>query len=184
MAKITFKNMDRVTSELEKKILLIAEETLKENIEKFTEDIRSDIIAQTRAGKDIPNDRKQPPLAKSTIETRSYSEKYTDLHPLYSRRRSNLTMTGQLLEAVKGIVKKISGKTGYEITFEVSDTTRKQYKSEKARSKNTQRLTNKELAGYLKDKGREFLGVRKLMIDRIRRQISQDLRRNIRKILR
>ncbi len=184
MAKFSMKNVDAVANTLQARLLAEAERSIYSKLPDYAQLIIEDIQGQTRSGKDIVNDRKQPPLKPSTIAARTNAEKYTDTSELYSRKRSNLTFTGQLLDSLLFKIRKKSG-SSFEVEISPNNEVRKNYYSPNPRKKERKNisLTNRKLFKYLQDMGREFLGIREKMIERIRTLAAQDLRRNIRKAL-
>lgn len=85
-------------------------------------------------------------LEDSTIEIR---ERYSsNLHPDTSPSKSNLTATGQLLDALRGTASQ--GK----VTVDIKPTSRK---AELSGKKSKKTLTNNDVREYVEDNGREFL---------------------------
>lgn len=121
----------------------------------------------TRSGKNIEGGS-QPGLASTTKITRGNLAKNNSTHPTYSKGRSNLTFSGQLLDSLT--FKKISG----GLRIEPSGS-RKPYKG----AKNAP--SNKELAGYLSAQGRTFLGIDKTLVNQIKSTIKSFLRRKLRR---
>lgn len=86
------------------------------------------------------------PLNELQESTEKYRTRYREnLHPDTSPGKSNLTATGQLLDAIKG------KSSGSKVTIEIKGGKRKGELSG-ARSK----LTNKEVRKYVEDNGRKF----------------------------
>jgi hypothetical protein len=83
----------------------------------------------------------------------------TTFGPFFSPKRSNLTLTGQMLEALDATV--VGGKAKIFVQA----------------SSRTDGLTNKEVAAKVAENGRAFLGLDDNGIDRIRRSIISVLRR-------
>jgi hypothetical protein len=130
------------------------------------------IKGETRLQKDLKNERKQPSLEKSTVKQREYLESFgNNTGKNYGTAKSNLTMSGQLIESltfepVKGGVR-----------IFVPDTLRTPYKTG---GKGSKPITNAELAKHLKDQGREFIGVD----DKIKKILASLVQRFIRRSLR
>jgi hypothetical protein len=100
-------------------------------------------------------------LADSTIK---YRERYKDnLHPDTSPRTSNLTGTGQLIDAVQG------RSAGSRVTIDIKGGKRK---GELSGGRSTK--TNKEVRKFVEDAGREFLELSKA-----ERQEAEDLAKEI-----
>jgi hypothetical protein len=87
------------------------------------------------------------PLKDLEDSTIKYRERYSDnLHPDTSPRKSNLTSTGQLIDAIQG------KSAGSKVKIDIKGGKRKGELSG-GRSKKT----NKEVRKYVEDAGREFL---------------------------
>jgi hypothetical protein len=108
-------------------------------------------------------------LAESTIE---YREKYEDnLHPDTSPSNSNLTATGQLLDAIQG------KNTGSKVRVDIKGGKRK---SEISGGKS--KKTNKDVRKYVEDAGRKFLELSEAEKDEVielARQIILDELRSV-----
>jgi hypothetical protein len=145
--------------------------------------IISDIQFQTRKSS-------FKPLTEDWIKERKQIAKATPTHQAYSPRRSNLTLTGQLLDSLK-LVSYAAGK--YLFKF-VGD--HKPYKApyvtQFKRGKsivNTGRsglrtigepIKNEKLAEYVQDQGRKFVKIRKELTPRLQRIIMAYIRRSSR----
>lgn len=91
------------------------------------------------------------PLKKLEDSTEKYRERYSDnLHPDTSPKTSNLTATGQLIDAIQG------KSAGSKVKIDIKSGKRKNELSG-GRSKQT----NKEVRKYVEDAGREFLELSK-----------------------
>jgi hypothetical protein len=71
----------------------------------------NDIKFQARRGVSSKNGQRFKPLSKEWIEKRDRISQATDTHPAYSKNRSNITITGQLLDALRKSI------TGSKITL-------------------------------------------------------------------
>lgn len=105
---ISFKIKDqKVFAKLESTIkdkmekVLASEPMLNEVGEMVTERIRY----QARISKPLNNQDSFPKLKSSTIKTREYLSQYNDTHETFDASRSNLTITGQLLDSLKHSIK-------------------------------------------------------------------------------
>jgi hypothetical protein len=126
------------------------------------------IKAETRLGNDLKNETKQASLAPSTIENRKYLEKFNSTGRNYQTNRSNLTLSGQLIESLK--FEPVKG----GISVFIPNETRMPYTY--GNGGKSKPLTNSQLATYLKEMGREFLGLN----DRIKKLLSTEVKRFIR----
>lgn len=134
------------------------------------------IQGKTRTGKDVLNNTVQPALKKTTVKRREYLEPYNDRHKTYSKARSNLTFTGQLLDSLKWE----SMKGGFKVL--VPATQREPYKGKKGTYKTTKKpVTNARVARGLKAQGREFLGVDKSLTKQIQSIVRNFIRRSFRR---
>lgn len=88
------------------------------------------------------------------------------LGAFFSPARSNLTLTGQMLDALKTTVDGISGKA----TVFVDDTPR-----------TDSDLTNAEVADKVTKDGRPFIGLDRVGRDRMRRMAIADIRRKLKR---
>lgn len=127
------------------------------------------IQGQTRSGNDLASGGKQASLAPSTVEQREYLAKHNTTHPSYKKARSNLTLTGQLLDSLVG--QKFRG-----FIKIVLKGTRKPYRKGSRKSR-----TNNFVAAKLKEQGRQFLGKSPLMTKQIKIAIQRFIRRALRK---
>lgn len=91
-------------------------------------------------------------LEDSTIDTRNRLKKRGELSPLTSKGKSNLTMTGQMLDAIKWVASKMS------IRVFIDDSRR-----------NDSEETNKKIAEYVSEK-RPFFKVSDSEIRQIKRE--------------
>jgi len=61
---------------------------------------------QARIGKPLNEDGDFRPLKQSTVKHRRYLEKHNPVHDTYKAQRSNLTLTGKLLDSLRYEVKR------------------------------------------------------------------------------
>ena len=162
--KITYevKNMDSVFNAVKAVYNDLAKERRElDSIAKFA---RDRIVAETRKGKDLSRDRKQPPLSPNYIKYRERvargEEDITPDGQFFSPKRSTLTLTGQLLDNIEYSVKPSQNK----ITIEPTGLRR-------------DGLTNKEVASDLARRDRTFLGLDERGFARIRNRIVEAIRR-------
>jgi hypothetical protein len=151
----------------------------KELLNDIGETIITDIKFQTRRGNSIPGKSKLKPLTSKWIEKRRSIDEAQNTGQAFSPRRSNLTASGQLLESLKhkivGAGKVIVDATGSRIPYFYT-TKRKGIQQRKKKHE----PTNEELAEYVAEQGRPFLGIRDAIRDRIKRQVVAFIRRSSR----
>jgi hypothetical protein len=115
------------------------------------------ITIRTRLGYGVERDEapkgKLKPLSPNYIKFRS---RYQDLYGLTTPKKSNLTLTGQLLNSLK-----IKKTTQTQIIIGPSG---KRYTVGKVKSRN---LTNERLAEYVADAGRPFLHLSDLEVKKL-----------------
>lgn len=168
MAKISIdtKGFEKRIRELER---LLDTNELKDEIGKIG--VRY-TVGQTRNEKDLERGGTQPSLAASTIERREYLANYNTTSASYRAARSNLTFTGQLLNAIT--FERIVG--GVRLFFK--DTKRKPYKGKRGTYKNAP--TNAEVAEFLADQGRGAFGVDEGLAKQITSAVTRFIRRALR----
>lgn len=127
------------------------------------------IKGKTRKGLDLVNGGKQGALASSTIAQRRYLDDHNSTASTYSPARSNLTFTGQLLDSLKWF------RIGNIIRI-MPTGQRRPYKRGSKKS-----IANQDVANFLKEQGREFLGVDNPIKKQLKSIIRNFIRRNIRR---
>jgi hypothetical protein len=151
----------------------------RELLNDIGETIITDIKFQTRRGNSIPTKSKLKPLSKEWIEKRLAIDEAQATGQAFSPRRSNLTASGQLLDSLKskitGVGKIIVEATGSRIPYFY--TTKRKGVQQRKKSNEP---TNEELAEYVAEQGRPFLGIRDAIRDRIKRQVVAFIRRSSR----
>lgn len=151
----------------------------KELLGDIGETIITDIKFQTRRGNSIPNKSKLKPLSSEWVDRRRGISEAQTTGQAFSTRRSNLTMSGQLLESlahkIVGAGKLVIEATGTRIPYFYT-TIKKGIRQRKKKHE----PTNEELAGYVAEQGRPFLGIRDAIRDRIKRQVVAFIRRSSR----
>lgn len=117
------------------------------------EEIPKIIRVRTRLGKGL--DGKLKPLSKAYIERR---RKIEDLSPSTKANKSNLTLTGEMLDSIKAI------RNGYRVTvsFSNSDADKKAF--------------------YAREGGRPFFGLLQTEKNGLQRKISAIIRETIRQL--
>jgi hypothetical protein len=150
----------------------------KELLNDIGETIITDIKFQTRRGNSIPTQGKLKPLTSKWKDKRANIADQIKTGEAYSKNRSNLTLSGQLLDSLKTrikgagqiIIEAVGSRTPYLYS------TKKTVKSRKQKHE----PTNEELAQYVKEQGRPFLGIRDAIKDRIKKDIIAFIRRSSR----
>jgi hypothetical protein len=167
----------RLTKRLEK----IVSEAPYDRIAKSTV---KDIQQTARSGVSPATGRKFAKLKDSTIKNRKRLAKLNPTHPDYSTGKSNLTFTGQLINAIRSLVVRFGSEVRINIFVDAS--TRKPYRTgKKSRAKKTPR--NDQLAKYLetedgKRKARTLLGVTEKQQQKIVRIFDKYLKLELTKI--
>jgi hypothetical protein len=152
----------------------ISSKSLLEEIGKFS---RERIYSFAKSGKslfgnDDPN--KIKPLSKGYINYRRKIEKVAPVGPLFSPGRSNLTFTGQMLNA---LIYKIKSKA---VEVFVKDSPRDESPKLTDKPRKGPRLTNAQVAAKLAKEGRPFIGMDRLGRERIKKIAIKELRKAIR----
>jgi|CXWL01.1.fsa_nt_gi hypothetical protein len=169
MAKVKWSGIKELEKVLRKKIEdEIRNKTLLDQIGAFVVDR---IQSFTRSGKTLATSDRPKQLKKlkpSTIKSRYYEFAKGEVDPEYfhSPDTSQLTLTGQLLRAMT--YKSSVNNSSVEIY--VDDTSRKEDTS----------LSNADVAKYVAEAGRPFLGLDKTGIKRVQRMILTELRKKLR----
>ena len=102
MARVRF-NSKRATQDLLRRFNKVKEnKQLQKDIGEF---IVARIKAEARRGRPLNDSRKFKPLKSLTIASRKRLAQFNKTHPTFSPRKSNLTFTGQLIDAVDYEVK-------------------------------------------------------------------------------
>lgn len=135
--------------------------------------IIKDIQFQTRSGKSIPLNQRFPPLTKGWRDRRK--EIKSQRHNAFSPNRSNLTLSGQLVDSLKSIV------VGAGRFIIKASGIHQPYYYEGKRGQRVQvgsKIDNEKLSQYVAEQGRPFIGVRKELIPRLKRIIIGYVRRS------
>lgn len=130
-----------------------------------------------RSGKSIADGQSFNPLKPSTVKFRESLAKYNQTHPLFKPKRSNLTITGQLIDSVKYTIK------GSIIDVRPSGT-HKPYNTKPGKKRggwdSSEAKSNEAIAKDLLDQGRVFIGLDKTGQDRVLRILQRWARRLLR----
>jgi hypothetical protein len=180
--------MSKVKTEVEirfeGRILDALEEALPTALEVIGMESVRLIKGKTRQGFDMSrgNDVSQPRLKQSTIKQRERISKHTETHDVFDAETSNLTFSGQMLDALEHSVR------GDLVFVEVADSNRRPYSYVPTRGKNKGQQvnvkntpSNKEVAKFLAEKGRTFLGLdeqsKQIIANKIKRLLRGTLKR-------
>lgn len=187
-----------ISVKLDNKSVARVEKSVRESFEKVINNqnllkdigtvVIKDIQFQTRKGK-------LKPLSDEWVNERKKIAKATATHPAYSARRSNLTLTGQLLDSLKIIYSKagevIIEATGIHRPYK-ANYLKSWYrigqsgKRHLVKSSNTgmrtigESIENKKLAEYVADQGREFMKVREGLNRQLKNLVVAYIRRSSR----
>lgn len=177
--------------ELEAKVTLTLKDkiTKGEVLEQIGSFVKNRIYQNTKAGKSLATGNSIKSLSPNYIKTRKRFQEWNQVGDFFSPSRSNLTLTGQLLNAIAFRVNKIKS----QVEVFVQDTLRKptppipqkswvEGRSTKkyASKKPEPSLTNKEVAKRVADKGRPFLGLDETGRDRVKLTLVQEIRKRLR----
>lgn len=104
MAKVKITGINEVQKKIESTFKKVREsQSLLTEIGEFTV---SRIAGDARRGKPLNKKRSFPALKKTTVAIRDALAKTNSVHPVFKPSRSNLTITGQLIDALKFVIKK------------------------------------------------------------------------------
>lgn len=139
-----------------------------ERMKEYAVFLADEIKLRTRLGYGVDkfedNKKKLKPLAKSTIKQRQARRDKGKLSNQTDPRFSNLTQTGQLLDALDGRATSLGKAEVY-----LKD------------SRSGETLTNTELAKYQEEKKRIFMNVSKQEVKRLTDKIRKDLIASVRR---
>jgi hypothetical protein len=151
----------------------------KKLLDEVGKTVVTDIQFQTRRGQSIPENARLKPLSSRWIKDRQLIADATDTNQVYSPKRSNLTLTGQLLDALSWRI--VTDKKGTIETF-FKGIRRPYFRKSKRTGKVTEiktKISNEELAEYVQ-RDRPFVGVRDQVVRRIKNIVISYLRRSSR----
>ena len=152
-------------SEKLKQIRKQVEATLGDNkdFDFLLTEIPNQIEKRTRLGKGVSDNGKLEKLKKLTSKQYIDRRKKSNLSPLTSPGKSNLTFTGQMLSAIKGI------RNGTTFTFFFAGT-------------RDDGKTNSQIAQYARENGRHFFALSKSEQNGLQRKISKIIKESIKKL--
>ena len=170
--KISTPRIPRATREINR---IIKGQTLLLEIASF---VRSRIYAFTKRGLSLARNRENPDKIKALSPRyvkwrRSLSRKKAKVRTgyLFAPGRSNLTLTGQMLDALR------QKATPAESTIEVFVENSRRREAGRYEDE----LTNAQVARKVAENGRPFLGLDRTGRDRIRRMVIAELRRALKR---
>lgn len=139
--------------------------------DEIAQSVIKDIQGVTRSGRSVVTNQRFPKLSESWIQTRKKIIAYQGSPPYVSARKSNLSLSGQLLDSLTYRTKNRNDISSLTIDFSFSGK-RKPYRYQGSRGvvNLNSRLSNQELATIL-DKRFNFIGVR----DKLQSQIIKRL---------
>lgn len=175
MAKVDIKfNRQKLQADIIKRIdKVIDADPLKKDIGIFA---TTRLRFEARKGTPLNDERNFPPLKPITIDNREYLARFNRTHPAFNEARSNVTLTGQLLNALGFQV--IS--RGVELLF-IGE--RRPYRTG-PNSVANDTPTNQEVADYLAEKGFRVFTKKGIESDRkFSSNITQIVRRFLRRSL-
>lgn len=174
--KLNRKSLDRIEADTKARLnrVLSNKEMLGE-----VGDMAIDMIRQnTRKGTSTVTDQKFAPLSKPWIKTRDRIASSQGTHPTYAKKRSNLTLSGQLLDSMKRSV------VGRMVTI-FFDGTHIPYRIQTRNgiSRVGKLIKNSRLAQYVAEQGRPFFGFSKAfeskLLAQVKRVVIRYIRRNL-----
>lgn len=174
--KLNQKSLDRLEADTKARLnrVLSNKEMLGE-----VGDMAIDMIRQnTRRGTSSVTDEKLAPLSKPWMKTRERIASSQGTHPAYAKKRSNLTLSGQLLDSLK---RSVAGRMvtiffdGMHIPYRMQ--------TRKGISRVGKLIKNSKLAQYVAEQGRPFFGFSKAfelkLLTQVKRVVIRYIRRNL-----
>lgn len=141
----------------------------KSNMSTYMSELAETVKLRTRLGglaeKDQSSKTKAKPLKPSTVKYRQYLKKKGELSGLTVPKKSNLTMTGQMLDALTG--------KGLRVAIGIISV-----KSSKRKDRN---IKNSDVAKYVTEQGRPFLNLTSKEVKELAQNIKRDLVKLLRK---
>jgi hypothetical protein len=132
---------------------------------------------QTEITKEIREAGIKPELAASTVKTRRYLSRFNSTHPKFDPDKSNLTITGRLLDSLRGkfLVAKLS------FTIDSLSSKHKRYKTGSNKGKSAL-PSLKQIFEWQKDAGRDIAQVftRKLFVSDLAKKLKEVIIKNYR----
>lgn len=120
MAKVSLKGIPELERQIEATFKKVREsQQMRMEVGEF---LRDRLQAEARRGKPLNDSRSFPPLKETSIAIRDALAETNDTHPTFKPQRSNLTITGQLINAIEYIL------TSTTVRIEVLNTAREPYR--------------------------------------------------------
>lgn len=129
-----------------------------------------------RQGKNPNSGESFPALSPEWIKRRNRIAPRNELAEFYRPRKSNLTFSGQLLDALHYK----SDTSDRSVTVKFLDSRRKPYRGVKNNELKGRGLTNKKLAGYISERIGEFIG----LTEQMEKRVTSIIERRVRSLLR
>ena len=174
--KLNQKSLDRLEADTKARLnrVLSNKEMLGE-----VGDMAIDMIRQnTRKGTSSVTEEKLAPLSKPWMKTRERIASSQGTHPAYAKKRSNLTLSGQLLDSLK---RSVAGRMvtiffdGMHIPYRMQ--------TRNGISRVGKLIKNSKLAQYVAEQGRPFFGFSKAfelkLLTQVKRIVIRYIRRNL-----
>lgn len=146
----------------------------KKLLDEVGQTVVDDIKFQTRRGQSIPTGSRLKPLSKRWKETRAQIAEATDTQETFSPNRSNLTVTGQLLDSLTW---RIVGKGLIETLFKGEK--RRPYFAKfveyyKVKTKSKRRINKGPIRGFNGGAGFRYVNTNKSGVRKIESKISNE----------
>jgi hypothetical protein len=167
-------NVEKIENKL--KVALNKLISSKELLDKVGEFSRERIYSFAKTGKSLFGDTPEKFMKLSDVymRYRAKLEKIAQMGDHFAPRRSNLTLTGQMLNALTWRTKK------NEVEVFVKPTARNDEPKLTQRPRNGPRLNNAQVAEDLAKRGRRFIGMDRLGRERIKKLVIKELRQALR----
>lgn len=182
---VKFEGLEKLSKNLVDTFNLIIQQ--QKLIDEVAETIINDIQYQTRRGKSAITGSGFLPLKKKWIDIRTdiINHSPTIIHKAASPKRSNLTLSGQLISSIRH---KITGRGRVKFYFDGDhrpySVMRKVRNGSSSLTTGTgvrtigETIKNSDLATYVEEQGRPFFGIRPQIEKRVIRIIIASIRKN------
>lgn len=167
-------DIDKLTKQIKQNIVKIRQVALP----KIAKEAIKLIKGETRSGFRMENEKGKsrfPSLAPSTVNSRNLLRKNNATHPTFSPGRSNVTFSGQLVDAIDFKIKRNG-----EIDLFIKTTRREAYKKKDGTKQKTKGLTNAKLYTFLAPRGFDFLQLDAKSLDQLGRILRREVLKNLR----
>ena len=175
MAKVKLKGLGGIEKNIEKTFGKVrTSRAMRDDIGQF---LVERVKAEARRAKPLNDTRSFPNLKESTKEIRKALAKTNQTHPTYKANRSNLTLTGQLIDA---IIYKL--KSGAVISLEIDNNLRRPYVRKNKKPEPAK--TNKQIDKELRERGFELYTAKGIDSEpRILKRINGIVRKYVRRAI-